>query len=178
MRYRNAFIVALFAATSLAAAKPLVAQARTPDPVLHRRAYNVDDDLDSGTRSTGRTQLPVDASGEYALGSSGAIDVELQPDRLSGFISRLGDRESDQGTPLTFFFATGHLSGQQMSFTTRQVHGIWFSFEGTIGRGPARSREQQGYYLLEGRLVMHDVDGRTEQARMVSLPLARQSPNG
>ena len=41
-------------------------------------------------------------------------------------------------------------------------------------RGSARSRDQQGYYLLEGRLVMHDVASQTEQARMVSLPLARQ----
>jgi hypothetical protein len=166
-------LVALLAATSLAA------QTRTPDPVLHRRAYNqVDDDLGFDTRSSGRTVLPVDASGEYALGSTGAIDVELQPDRLSGFITRLGDRESDEGTPLTFFFATSRLAGQQMAFTTRQVHGIWFSFEGTIVRGSARSREQQGYYLLEGRLVMHDVATQTEQARMVSLPLARQSPHG
>jgi hypothetical protein len=166
-------LVALLAATSLAA------QTRTPDPVLHRRAYNqVDDDLGFDTRSSGRTVLPVDASGEYALGSTGAIDVELQPDRLSGFITRLGDRESDEGTPLTFFFATSRLAGQQMAFTTRQVHGVWFSFEGTIVRGSARSREQQGYYLLEGRLVMHDVATQTEQARMVSLPLARQSPHG
>ena len=163
----------------LLATAPLLAQATTQDPVLHRRAYNqVDDDLDMSPRSTGRTLLPVEASGAYALGSTGSIDVELQPDRLSGFISRLGDRESDEGTPLTFFFATSRLAGQRLAFTTRQVHGVWFSFEGTIVRGPARSRDQQGYYLLEGRLVMHDVDSRTEQTRMVSLPLARQGPNG
>jgi hypothetical protein len=164
-------LVALLAVTSLGA------QIRPPDPVLHRRDVNQVDDI-FDTRSSGRTILPVDASGDYALGSTGAISVELQPDRLSGFISRLGDRESDEGTPLTFFFATSRLSGQQMSFTTRQIHGVWWSFEGTIVRGPARSRDQQGYYLLEGRLVMHDVGSQTEQARMVSLPLARQSPNG
>ena len=97
---------------------------------------------------------------------------------MSGFITRLGDRESDEGTPLTFFFATSRLAGQRMAFTTRQVHGVWFSFDGTIVRGPARSRDQQGYYLLQGRLVLHDVTGQTEQARMVSLPLARQYPSG
>jgi hypothetical protein len=164
-------LVALLAATSLGA------QTRPQDPVLHRRNVNQVDDI-FDTRSTGRTILPIDASGAYALGSTGAISVELQPDRLSGFISRLGDRESDEGTPLTFFFATSRLSGQQISFITRQVHGVWWSFEGTIVRGPARSRDQQGYYLLEGRLVMHDVGTQMEQARMVSLPLARQSPNG
>src|ERR1700761_7403621 len=167
----------LLALMALLALMPLEAQTRQPDPVLHRRDVNqVDDPFD--TRSSGRTILPIDASGDYALGSTGAISVELQPDRLSGFISRLGDRESDEGTPLTFFFATSRLSGQQISFITHQVHGVWWSFEGTIVRGPARTRDQQGYYLLEGRLVMHDVGTQTEQARMVSLPLARQSPNG
>jgi hypothetical protein len=164
---------------ALLAAAPLSAQIQTRDPVLHRRGYNqVDDDLDMGTRSSGRTMLPLEASGTYSLGSGGRIDVELQPDRLSGFITRLGDRESDEGTPLTFFFATSRLAGQQLAFTTRQVHGVWFSFEGTIVRGPARSRDQQGYYLLEGRLVMHDAASQTEQVRMVSLPLARQGSIG
>ncbi len=148
-----------------------------PMPVLHRRGYNqVEDVMD--TRSSGRTLLPLEASGEYTLGSGEFVDVELQPDRLTGYITRLGDRESDEGTPLTFFFTTSRLSGQRFSFTTRQVHGVWFSFEGTIVRGNARSRDQQGYYLLEGRLVLHDVSSQTEQARMVSLPMARQYPNG
>jgi hypothetical protein len=154
-------------------------RAQTKAPELHRRGYNqADDDMDSGTRSSGRTILPAEASGEYTLGSGEMVDVELQPDRLSGFITRLGDRESDEGTPLTFFFATSRLAPQQLAFTTKQIHGVWFSFEGTIVRGPARSRDQQGYYLLEGRLVLHDVAGKTDQARMVSLPLARQYPNG
>jgi hypothetical protein len=51
---------------------------------------------------------------------------------------------------------------------------VWFSFEGTIVRGNAPSRAQQGYYLLEGRLVLHDVTSQTQQARNVSLPMARQ----
>ena len=163
----------------IALSLPVWGQTKAPTPVLHRRGYNqVDEDLGYDTRSIGRTVLPIEVSGEYALGSGEVVAVELQPDRLSGFITRFGDRESDEGTPLTFFFATARLAGQQLGFTTRQVHGIWFSFEGTIVRGPARSRAQQGYYLLEGRLVLHDAASQTEQARMVSLPMARQNPNG
>ena len=101
----------------LLAAAPLSAQIQTRDPVLHRRGYNqVDDDLDMGTRSSGRTMLPLEASGNYSLGSGGRIDVELQPDRLSGFITRLGDRESDEGTPLTFFFRHQPVGGAAISF--------------------------------------------------------------
>jgi hypothetical protein len=174
VRFSRWQVILLLAIAIPPCAPPLRGQTRAPQPVLHRRSVNQGyDELDTDTRSSGRTLLPADASGEYSLGSGGMVDVELQPDRLSGFITRLGDRESDEGTPLTFFFATSRLSGQQLAFTTRQVHGVWFSFEGTIVRGAARTRDQQGYYLLEGKLVMHDVASQTEQARMVSLPLAR-----
>jgi len=150
-------VIALLAlALTPCAPSPLWGQSyNAPQPVLHRRGYTqVEDEMD--TRSSGRTILPLEASGEYTLGSGEFVDVELQPDRLTGYITRLGDRESDEGTPLTFFFATSRLWGQRFSFTTRQVHSVWFSFEGTIVRGNARSRDQQGYYLLEGRLVLHD----------------------
>jgi len=147
-------------------------------PALHRRVSEMDNEFDYATQSSGRTALPSEASGEYTMGGGGTIDIELQPDRLSGFLTRMGDRESDEGTPLTFFFATSRLSSQQLAFTTRQVHGVWFSFQGTIARGSARTRDQQGYYLLQGQLVMHDAANQTEQARMISLPLARQNPNG
>ena len=178
MKFSRWKVAALLALALTPCAPPLWGQTNiAPQPVLHRRGYNqVEDEMD--TRSTGRTILPLEASGEYTLGSGEFVDVELQPDRLTGYITRLGDRESDEGTPLTFFFATSRLAGQRFAFTTRQVHSVWFSFEGTIVRGNARSRDQQGYYLLEGRLVLHDVASQTEQARMVSLPLARQYPNG
>jgi hypothetical protein len=42
-------------------------------------------------------------------------------------------------------------------------------------RGPGQTRSQQGYYLLEGQLILHDAGAGTQQARMVSLPSARQS---
>lgn len=179
MKFSRWNVIALLAlALTPCAPSPLWGQTNlAPQPVLHRRGYNqLEDETD--TRSSGRTILPLEASGEYTLGSGEFVDVELQPDRLTGYITRLGDRESDEGTPLTFFFATSRLAGQRFSFTTRQVHGVWFSFEGTIVRGNARTRDQQGYYLLEGRLVLHDVAAQTEQARNVSLPMARQYPNG
>jgi hypothetical protein len=161
----------------IAMACPGFGQSTAAQPVLRHRGYN-QEEVDLGTRSTGRTVLPADASGEYQFGAGGTIDIELEPNRLGGFLTRLGDSASDQGTPLTFFFSTGRLSGDRLSFTTRQVHGVWFSFEGTIARGSAQSRNQQGYYLLEGRLVLHDAYGQTQQTRMVSLPSTRQSTIG
>ena len=59
---------------------------------------------------------------------------------VSGFISRFGDSESDRGTFLNQFFKSGKIDGTKLSFTTESVHGIWFTFEGSFERGPARSR--------------------------------------
>ncbi len=147
-----------------------------PVPVLHRRVdAQAVEEADAVTISRGRTTLPPDASGAYSLGQAGElVEIDLEPHQLSGYISRLGDRMSDEGTPLTFFFASTLLQGRGLSFTTRQVHGVWFSFTGTIVRGNAPTRSQDGYYRLEGRLVLHDTANSTEQARDVSLPLMRQ----
>lgn len=131
------------------------------------------------TASRGMTTLPLEASGQYLLGQSGeGVQIDLERNRLDGYISRLGDRMSDQGTPLTFFFANSSLNGQQLSFTTRRIHGVWFSFSGTIVRGNVPTRAQDGYYRLEGKMVLHDDVAQTVQTREVSLPLAKEYPSG
>lgn len=145
-------------------------------PALHRRAESQAlAERNSETLSSGRTTLPADVSGQYLLGENGeSIEIDLEPDRLSGYVSRFGDQASDEGEPLTFFFASTALNGRRLSFLTRQIHGEWLSFSGTIVRGEARSRAQQGYYRLEGRLVRHDSLRGTAESREVSLPLARE----
>jgi hypothetical protein len=148
----------------------LVPAQQLPMPVLHHRSDR-DPIADMDTASRGRTTLPLEASGEYLLsGRGGTVEMDLEPDRLSGYITRPGDQASDEGTPLTFFFPTSALRGEELSFTTRQVHGTWFSFRGTIVRGTTRSRMEDGYYLLEGTLVLHDATNKTDRSREVSLP--------
>ena len=119
--------------------------------------------------------LPEDASGEYMLGHPGElVEITMQFGELSGYISRQGDEESDNGTPLTFFFDKTSMQGQELSFTTRQIHGIWYSFQGTITRGLGKSREDDGYYLLVGELIVHDAAQKTESRRSISLKSGRQ----
>jgi hypothetical protein len=145
------------------------------EPVLHHRSEA--DTLEEGqffTVSRGTTTLPVEASGEYSLGETGElVEIDLEPNQLTGYISRLGDAMSDAGTPLTFFFETSWLNGRRIGFTTRRVHGTWFTFDGTIVRGNAESRYQDGYYRLQGTMVMHSADGSAEP-RNVSLPMTAQ----
>ena len=145
-------------------------------PALHHRG-----DLDTTDRpivikqSKTNSLIPEDASGEYMLGHPGeVVEITMQFGELSGYISRQGDGESDSGTPLTFFFDQTSVKGQELKFTTRQIHGIWYSFQGTIARGPGKTREEDGYYLLMGDLIEHNAVQKTESRRTVSLKSGRQ----
>jgi hypothetical protein len=73
--------------------------------------------------------------------------------RVTGFISRYGDDESDRGVFLNQFFKEGKLEGTQLSFVTQVVHGVWFEFKGQVARGPGKTPQEEAYYLLEGTLV-------------------------
>src|SRR5215472_19002296 len=79
-------------------------------------------------------------SGMYSFLKEGEfVQVTVEDDgRVTGFVSRYGDLESDKGAFLDHFFKNAALVGGQLSFTTQVVHGVWFQFKGTIGRGPGK----------------------------------------
>ena len=149
------------------------AQPQLPLPRLQRRkeALAVD-----GIFRPGRSSLPEDAAGAYALSPNPAEIVEMilngdgSSVRLQGYLTRMGDGSSDRGAPLTYFFARTTVSPTQLTFITRQVHGVWWSFAGTIDRGSAQSNAQKGYYFLNGMLTEHFDSGQAAPRR-VSLPL-------
>lgn len=153
----------------------LLAQS-TSKPTLHHRGDPDTMDRPIVVKQGGINSLiPEDASGEYMLGHPGeVVQITMQFGDLSGYISRQGDGESDSGTPLAFFFDKTTMQGQELTFTTRQIHGVWYSFQGTITRGPGKTREEDGYYLLAGDLIEHDSIRKTEQRRSVSLKSGRQ----
>ena len=72
--------------------------------------------------------------------------------RVTGFISRYGDLESDRGEFLDLFFKSGKLQGKDLSFTTQTVHGVWYDFKGTVERGPGKNPGDEAYYVLKGTL--------------------------
>lgn len=148
----------------------------TTQPALHHRGDPSTTDRPIVVKQ-GKTNsfIPEEASGEYMLGHPGElIEITLQFGELSGYISRQGDGESDNGTPLTFFFDQASVSGPELKFTTRQIHGVWYSFQGTIVRGSGKSREENGFYLLTGDLIQHDSAQKTDSRRTVSLKSGRQ----
>ncbi|MFL6428132.1 MAG: hypothetical protein ACJ71S_07810 [Acidobacteriaceae bacterium] len=149
------------------------AQQQLPLPRLQRRKQAL---AESGIFPPGRSNLPNEASGSYALSPNTAevIEMILNGDgddvRLQGYLTRLGDGESDHGAPLTYFFARTTVSPSQLTFITRQVHGLWWSFAGTIDRGSAQMSTEKGYYFLNGKLTEHFDSGQSAPRR-VSLPL-------
>jgi hypothetical protein len=120
----------------------------------------------SANSASQASSLPSDVWGEYEFDhTSESIELDLDRNRLSGYISRLGDAETDNNTPLTFFFDQSVIDGDEISFQTRVLHGIWYSFRGTIVRGDGKARGDEGYYVLRGVLAMHHPEsGRDKSA--------------
>jgi hypothetical protein len=94
-------------------------------------------------------------SGMYAFLKEGEfVQVTVEDaGRVTGFVSRYGDLDSDKGAFLDQFFKTGKLDGNALTFTTEVVHGISFEFKGTIERGEGKKPGDEGYYVLKGTLT-------------------------
>ncbi len=94
-----------------------------------------------------------DYSGMYTFLREGEfIQVTVEEGKVSGFISRFGDSASDKNEFLDQFFESGKLDSSHLTFTTKNVHGTWFTFDGTLGRGAGRKPEEEGYYVIRGIL--------------------------
>ena len=94
--------------------------------------------------------------------------------RVTGFISRFGDQESDKGAFLDQFFKTGKLEGNNLSFSTEIVHGTSFDFKGTVERGDGKNPGAEAYFVLKGTLTQSDSDANkkiTAHSREVVLKM-------
>jgi hypothetical protein len=102
----------------------------------------------------------ADYSGMYSFLREGEfvqITVE-DAGKVTGFVSRYGDSESDRGAFLDQFFKQGKLDGTKLSFTTDTVHGVWYDFQGTISRGEGKTLADEAYYIVKGTLTEYRTD--------------------
>ena len=132
---------------------------QTSTPILRQRTDPDVVEQRSAGRSPGGRQfstLPDDVSGSYNFNHlNESIEIDVEHNRLTGYISQLGDAETDDNTPLTFFFDRTSIHGDQIEFETRVLHGLWYSFRGTILHGRGETRGDEGYYVLAGELEAH-----------------------
>jgi hypothetical protein len=108
--------------------------------------------------SASATKAAPDYSGMYSFLEDGEfvqVTVEDQG-RVSGFISRYGDLDSDRGAFLDQFFKQGQLEGKKLNFTTNTVHGVWYEFKGTVERGQGKNPGDEAYYVLKGMLTEYN----------------------
>lgn len=94
-------------------------------------------------------------SGMYTFLKEGEfVQVTVEDEgRVTGFISRFGDGESDKGAFLDQFFKSGKLEGNKLTFTTELVHGVGFDFKGAVERGEGKNPGDDAYFVLKGTLT-------------------------
>lgn len=137
------------------------------DPTLHQRGEASATSPAPAAQRPGFSTLPEDASGEYLLDESGSVvQITLEKGRLSGYVSKMGDDH----VPMTFLFEQARVSGNGISFTTKKLHGFWYSFEGVITRSDSRAtKAEDGYYRLRGTWAVHNDVQKTSEAACISL---------
>jgi hypothetical protein len=114
-------------------------------------------------QDTSLAQNPI--SGMYTFLREGEfVQITVDNGKLSGFISRYGELDSDRGVFLDQFFTKAELKGNALSFTTKPVHGTWFEFSGRIHRGDAQSKDKEGYWVITGTLKQFSSDENGEVA--------------
>ena len=111
--------------------------------------------------ATPQTATPSDDySGMYSFLKDGEfIQITIEEKGVvSGFISRFGDSENDKGSFLDQFFKSGKLDGNKVTFTTENVHGVWFTFNGDFERGAGKKPEDDAYFVVRGTLTRLTTD--------------------
>jgi len=117
--------------------------------------------------------------GMYSFLNEGEfVQLTVEDDgRVTGFVSRYGDGESDKGAFLDQYFRSGKLEGNKLTFTTETVHAVWFDFKGTVERGEGKNPGDESYYVLKGTLTDNTSDAQkkvTTHSREVELKMFPQ----
>src|SRR5947209_15007418 len=111
------------------------------------------------SQDSSKTSAPAKAADDYSgmysfLREGEFVQVTVEDaGRVTGFVSRYGDLDSDKGAFLDQFFKTGKLDGNALTFTTEPVHGTVFDFKGTIERGEGKKAGDDSYYVIKGTLT-------------------------
>lgn len=114
----------------------------------------------SGQQAQAEKKAEAGYSGMYTFLKEGEfVQVTVEDaGRVTGFISRYGEGESDKGAFLDQFFKTGKLEGNKLSFTTDIVHGVSYEFHGTVDRGEGKNPGDDSYFVLKGTLTQNVTD--------------------
>jgi hypothetical protein len=100
-----------------------------------------------------------DPSGMYSFVREGEfVQITVEDGKLTGYVSRFGDTESDKDTFIDQFFDKTSLNGDRLSFTTKTVHGTWYEFTGVVTKTAGKQPAQEAYRVIKGTLIQHTTD--------------------
>ena len=121
------------------------------------RGQNKTSEQDS--RNTMVSTPAEDISGMYSFLKPGEfIQINVEKNVTSGYVSRMGDTESDRGVFMDQFFDKAQIQGHTVLFTTKPLHNLWYEFNGKFDRGPGKTKADDGYYVLRGTLKELSLD--------------------
>jgi hypothetical protein len=102
---------------------------------------------------------PADLSGMFTFLKEGEfVQLTVEDGKLSGFISRFGDTDSDKGQFIDQFFDKTSLNGDHLYFKTKTVHALWYEFDGTLDVATGKHAGEEGYRVMRGKLTLHAAD--------------------
>ncbi len=103
-----------------------------------------------------------ECSGMYTFLKDGEfVQISVEDEgRVTGFISRYGEGESDKGAFLDQYFRSAKLEGSHLIFVTETLHAVWFEFDGKVERGEGKNPGDDAYYVLKGMLTSNSSDAQ------------------
>jgi hypothetical protein len=117
-------------------------------------------------------------SGMYSFLKDGEfVQITVEDEgKVTGFVSRYGDGESDTGAFLDQFLRSGKLDSNKLSFSTETVRAVWFEFKGTVERGEGKNPGDEAYYVLKGTLTDNTRDAEKKVTTHVSEVVFKMFP--
>lgn len=156
-------------------------QATVVPPILHQRAIlespiypspglPPEDSRIVATWKRGATDFPPEAAGFYRFHDDAqGVRIVSHGGEISGYLLKLGKGTIDKDMVLGYDFSEVAGTRNQLYFTTRQVHGVWYGFEGKVVQHGSLKQEDQASYTLQGTLTEHDEAQQTTQSAAIRL---------
>jgi hypothetical protein len=115
----------------------------------------------SGPQDNAKANPADDISGMYSFLREGEfVQLTVEDGRLTGYVSRFGDTDSDKGQFIDQFLDKTSLTGDHLTFNTKTVHGVWYEFTGTITAVAGKQPAQEGFHVMKGKLIEHATDAK------------------
>ncbi|MDR3763848.1 MAG: hypothetical protein P4M01_07105 [Acidobacteriota bacterium] len=97
-----------------------------------------------------------DITGMYSFLHEGEfVQIEVNGSKVTGVISHYRNESPEAAEFEDCYFDTAKLAGNTLTFATKSTDALWYEFSGTVERGPAKTIEGEGYWIIRGTLTVH-----------------------